>query len=189
MTLQTTEVDSSAPTINDKKAKIAALYEKHKPILNQLGVVERNFIPKLPYPVEGENVLGFFPSEISRGVDIYIEFATPDYDQYDDERKLWLLSNNPNYDKDYQRTSTDPNKFRYLVPISELEEITVATADVKIEKKAAPKAVQAELPLDDQEDAPFTDFTIRDHIAIEKGIPVSNKPWLNELVTKQLKHD
>jgi len=32
------------------------------------------------------------------------------------------------------------------------------------------------------DDAPYSDMTIRDYIAIHTGKPVSNKGWLNELI-------
>lgn len=47
---------------------------------------------------------------------------------------------------------------------------------------APPKQVKPQLP----EDAPYNEMTIRDYIAIHTGKPVSNKPWLNQLLTQDL---
>jgi len=35
------------------------------------------------------------------------------------------------------------------------------------------------------EDAPYSEMTIRDYFAIHSGLPVSTKPWLNELVKRK----
>ena len=48
-------------------------------------------------------------------------------------------------------------------------------------KKAPSQPVTSNTP-QMYEDAPYSEMTIRDYMAIQTGKPVSNKAWLNELV-------
>ena len=179
MTLNTVDIDAQKKKIEEKRRKINGLYLYHKSVLDILGVHEKQFIPKLPYAdSRGEMVVGLFLSEINRGTDIYIEFADPDYnvDQYD--RKLYKYVHNPHFADEYERVV--PNE-RYLVPVMELDEVLPNLKPLKKDEE-----VQGDLFSGGETDLPFSEMTIRDYMAIHTGAPVSNKPWLNELVTKHI---
>lgn len=174
-----------------KKAKITALYAKHKPLLDALGVVNPKFIPKMAYVPHGgsELVIALFPSEISGGEDIYTEFVSSDYDPEQEDRTLWKWEYNEFYDEEYERTAPHPvsGHCRYLIPAAEL--IKVAEAHGKVEKKeeVATKEESTinfnEWPVTDGDD-PIGTMTIRDKCAIDWKKPVSSKAWLNELIVK-----
>ena len=73
---------------------------------------------------------------------------------------------------------------RYLVPVEELKVIKRYSPEAMIttEKEVKLKpALDFSLP-NPETDPPFNEMTIRDLAAIMLGKPVSNKPWLNDII-------
>jgi hypothetical protein len=130
------------------------------------------FVPKMAYRPTGKNELfiSFFPSELKKGVDLYVEFTSREFVPEDPNRKLYKWKFNPHYEQEYEKTSQDTD-FRYLVPVQEL---TVINTVSKV-------AIEFELP-DPDTDLPIDQLTIRDLTAILLKKPVSRKKWLNEII-------
>lgn len=130
------------------------------------------FVPKMAYKPSGKNELfiSFFPSELKKGVDLYVEFTSREFLPEDPNRKLYKWKFNPHYEQEYEKTSQDTD-FRYLVPVQEL---TVINTVSKV-------AMEFELP-DPDTDLPIDQLTIRDLTAILLKKPVSRKKWLNEII-------
>ena len=173
-----------------KREKVADLLEKHKPLLKRIGAENLKFIPKMAYPDAGELVIGFYPSEINGGSDVFTEFVSREYEPEDPERRLFRWVFNPEYVTEYAQTDPHPTTgdVRYLIPIDEL--IDVADVYHKEKEKADKESGQTmTLDLKDAPDAnsdqPYDQMSMRDYAAIKWKKPVSHKGWLNELIIKQ----
>ena len=170
-------------TPEEKRERLKKLREHQQPLLDAIGVSDAYYIPKMAYrPIgKSEIYVSFFPSEFSRGVDVYTEFASRDYIPEDLERRLYRWDYNAHYDEEYEKTEPgESGQFRYLVPVSEL-------VLIKYPEKTpeAPKKVRTNIEfdlMDPNTDAPFDQLTIRDLAAILLKKPVSNKDWLNKLI-------
>jgi len=161
-------------TGEEKKLKVAALREKHQPVFEALGIPNALFYPKLAYrPSDKDDYyMAFFPSEFRKNEDIYTEFVSSMCESEDETRTLWKWTFNPHWDEEYEFIETAPS--RYLVPVNEFK---------KVQMPETPKSKQLSFDdLEDMVDAPLTDLTIRDLIAILHRTPVSNKNWVNNLL-------
>jgi hypothetical protein len=162
-------------TGEEKKMKVAALREKHQPVFEALDIPNAIFYPKLAYRPsdKDEYYMAFFPSEFRKCEDIYTEYVSIKCESEDEARTLWKWRFNPHWEEEYEYIDAAPA--RYLVPVSELVKVSLP------EKKK----ISHQLSIDDMvttEDAPITELTIRDLVAILHKTPVSNKPWLNNLI-------
>jgi len=188
----------STKNISGRRNQVAELKKKHESLFESKGIENAKFIPKMAYiPTGGtDRIIAFFPSEIQGGEDIYTEFVSNVNVPEDPERTLWKWPFNPEYDTEYQKSEPHPatGHVRYLVPVDELMSVADPAPKKVIPKKQPTKAEpkQPELnfidpvaDLEAQTDAPINQMTIKDKAAIEWKLPVSDKPWLNELITKQ----
>ena len=143
------------------------------------------FIPKCAYIPRGMSELhiGFFASEVKKGMDIYTEFTSIDLEPEDSERTLYKWRFNPHYDEEYEKTEPAANgHFRYLVPVSELVKIEIEQQEIGGQAGLFPDFDEI---MDPDTDAPISQMTIRDLAAILMSRPVSNKKWLNDLIDKR----
>lgn len=187
MGLSTKSTDAGSNRVFDRKAKIAQLREKHEDLFDLEGVGKNaKFLPKMAYiPRTGmERSISLFSSEISSGEDIYTEFVSSEYEPEDTERRLWKWPYNPHWEQEYQKTEPHPatGHCRYLIPVEEL--IDVQALHKEKVKDHSEFLNFEDLP-DPDDDAPLNKMTMRDKCAIEWKLPVSRKPWLNELINQQ----
>jgi hypothetical protein len=160
----------------DRKEKLKKLREFHQKTLNELGVPDAIFIPKMAYTPTGKSELfiGFFNNEISKGQDIFTEFCSRDNDPEYEDRGLYRWKYNSHFEEEYEKTAPNSTgSVRYLVPVSELIKVKSYTQS------------ESEVPfniMDPDSDAPMDQMTLRDYAAIHLGKPVSMKPWLNEII-------
>ena len=171
----------------DKREKLRKLREFHQETFNELDTPNALFIPKMAYRPYGKTDLhiGFFASEISKGEDVYVEFCSKENVPEDPLRRLYKWRFNPHFEEEYEKT--EPNgitgNVRYLVPVDEL---TV----VKAAEEVKPTAIRTkDISFDDfsnaDTDLPIDQLTIRDLAAILLQRPVSNKKWLNQLISNK----
>jgi hypothetical protein len=173
---------STSDKPEDKREKLKKLREFHQPALDALGVSDAVFLPKMAYRPYGKNDLhiAFFASEISKGEDVYTEFASKELVPEDPERKLYKWRFNPHFEEEYEKTDPNPTTghVRYLVPV---EELTIIKAP---EKPANLDNLDLREIPDASDDLPMDQMTIRDYAAVHSWKPVSRKKWLNDLITK-----
>jgi hypothetical protein len=166
----------------DKREKLRKLREFHQPTLTSLGVIDATFLPKMAYIPYGktEKHIAFFHSEISKGVDIFVEFCSKDNDPEFEDRGLYRWRFNPHFEEEYEKT--EPNittgHCRYLVPVAEL-------VKVKVYNSGDGKQDISFDIADPDQDLPMDQMTIRDLAAILLKKPVSMKPWLNNIIKSQ----
>lgn len=153
------------------KQKIATLRERHEKDFEKLGVIDALYIPKMIFG-EPPKLL-FFRSELEFKKDIYTERVSQDYDVLDVERTLYVWKHNSNY-KDELETKAYGDDVMYYIPFTEFSQVSINK-----------EAEKFEIP-NPNDDAPFSEFMIRDFAAIMWKKPVSQKRWLNDLV-KQIK--
>jgi hypothetical protein len=176
----------------DRREKLAKMREYHQDYFDAAGVPRAYFYPKLAYRPEGKDELycGFFPSEMEKETDVYLEFASSKYDPEDPERNLYVWKFNPHYETEYEKTAPGANGVvRYLVPVAELRKINKAEllSDKTSEQNAeSPKNI-ADISInigDPELDCPMNAMTVRDLAAILLRQPVSQKKWLNDIINQ-----
>ena len=177
---------TEGPPVIDKKAKIAQLRVKHEALLKRaVPDGSARFIPKLMYKPAGgtEYVIAVFPSELEHGGDFYVEFATSDFETQEDG-KLWKWTFNKHYAVEYDKTDTARPAWRYLIPVEELVDVAELYPELKKTKKLSLNSTTNVDPTASIQDDPIADMTIRDKYAIHWNKAVSQKAWLNKLITE-----
>jgi hypothetical protein len=169
----------------DKREKLRKLREFHQPTLDSIGESNAIFIPKMAYKPYGKTEvhISFFPSEISRGEDLFVEFTSRDLVPEDPDRRLYRWRFNPHFEEEYEKTepTASTGHIRYLIPVEELEIIK----SYNTEEQPKPKEAEISFDLPDATtDLPIDQLTIRDLASILLASPVSHKQWLNEIINK-----
>lgn len=160
--------------------------EFHQPTFNSLRIEDPLFIPKLFYKPAGkqEKCIAFFASEISKGQDIYTEFADQEFVPQDPDRRLYKWRFNPNYMEEYDVSETN-GSIRYFIPVSELILVKSNSVDVLVEQKGLGSQATLDLKVSPTiTDIPLMEATLRDFAAIMLQKPVSTKEWLNDIIKK-----
>lgn len=207
-----------------KKKDIKEITAEFKPYWEQLfvdsGIHNPAFHAKLCYQAsEFEAVDGrksecvrFFPSELSRNQDLFIEL----FDWFDKPyetgyRNLYRLKNKPDWktapnfcvEVSLRRDGTPLPTPTYAVRLADLElisrnrietaypELTNTSTDVEENsqptldlefEKVDMAAFNEEQPFTEKEDNHYAQMTIRDIYCIVNNVPLSNKKWLNTLI-------
>lgn len=167
----------------DKKANLKKLREFHTATINELGVSHFFLLGKMSYLDKGKKVISFFHSEISKGQDIFVEFTNrynvPEFP----DRTLYRWRFNPHFEEEYEKTDPHPvtGHIRYLVPTEELTYVKAPESTTSAPVVEPIEPIEFEL-VDANTDLPLDQLTIRDLAAIMLKRPVSQKPWLNEII-------
>lgn len=169
----------------DKRDRLKKLREYHQKTLDAIGVSDALFIPKMAYRPYGktEQHIAFFASEINKGEDVYVEFTSKELVPEDPERRLYKWRFNPHFEEEYDKTEPHPvtGHIRYLVPTEELTYVKAPENEASAPVVEPIEPIEFEL-VDANTDLPLDQLTIRDLAAIMLKRPVSQKPWLNEII-------
>lgn len=180
-------------TTDDRKEKVALLRLHHQPVFEALNISSATFIPKMAHFVSGlrGKHMGFFESELSHGNDVYTEMINRSWDSEDSTRTLYKYRSNPHFRDELATSDPDKNgNVRYFVPMDELEIVEAPIHKPKRKKKVG--KIQTRKPDtninvsesgDESEDFPMNEMTCKDYIAVHTGMPVSEKQWINDIVT------
>jgi len=169
-----------------KKQKLEDVRDYHQSLINNLGISRTDFNMKMPfYDKQARLVVGIFASEFKKEKGFYFELITRDLEPADPNRTVYRIPYNSSFEEEYEINE----KGSYLVPLEELRSIDAQSVAINGEsallETAKPQnikpvtAYKAPAPM---EDAPYSEMTIRDFMAITTGRPVSAKIWLNELI-------
>ena len=122
MSISTTEKSKKTDLYRER---MATLREFHQTTLDHIGESSAYFYPKMAYKPMGleETCVGFFPSELRKGTDIYTEFVSREYESEDHERTLWKYEFNPHWEEEYPKGETSTGSEIYYVPVNELVKI------------------------------------------------------------------
>lgn len=161
----------------NKNEKIKELRRYQESLMyKDSGCSDSIYIPKMAFTSAGqETLMMFFESELSMEKDIYTECVSRDYAPEDEERTLYKFKHNPFFKEEYQKKETKTGVEAYLVPISELLNISKKQKSEDLEKAKNFKLLTP--PKSNTEK-----MTIKDYCAIHWKLPVSDKEWLNNLI-------
>lgn len=187
---------------NDRKAK--EMRRTYQAYFDSIGEPDALFIPKPPYFVKDssnpdQKSVTFWESELKKERDVYIEFCNFDNDRVDETLTLYRWNYNPYWrdESEGYETTTVAGYPKYIVPISELQrigdindwgELEATTSSqgtlfsVSKEHPVAVSAVNAIKESDDL-DTLITAFTMRDLLAVMYRKPMSDKIWLNSVIS------
>jgi len=202
MTFNSENAGAKKKSFNDLTIEF---YPFWKPLFEKIGESNPAFKSKLCYNsaefiVEGEKqpAIRFFQSELNSGHDMYIELCNWDYNFYEPMfRKLYKLKADPTWEtqSDKYVQSNNARHVTYAVKLADLElvnetSITKATPQFEEEKEASSKAESTHSMEEEdysdlyreKEDAHPTTMTMRDKYCMIQNVPLTNKPWLNDLI-------
>lgn len=180
----------------DRSTAISTLKRRHDATFTKLGVHSPYFALKLPYSRKGKSecVVGFFPSELSAGDDIYVELTDVDFNPIYSEPVLYKLRYNPFFKTEYEFVAPDPSKTksseRYLVNFAELELVSGNPKEHPLSGRTTSSVptmssvVVTSTPVTELADCHHNDLTGRDWACIHLKVAESGKKWLNELIIK-----
>lgn len=184
--LQPDAIDKYGNPKEWKKLKLDQIRDYHAPLIRALGISPLDFNMKMPfYDRQGRQVVGVFGSEFKKDKGFYFELVTRELDPLDSERKVYRIARNDNHEEEYEMNE----KGSFLVPVDELRVINPVSqpqADTKPEPSQPAQVFSSKPQESVEKDAPYSEMTIRDYMAIQTGKPVSLKPWLNELLHSKL---
>tara|TARA_Y100000385_G_scaffold159122_1_gene165003 strand:+ start:1218 stop:1814 length:597 start_codon:yes stop_codon:yes gene_type:complete len=198
MSINTKDLTKNKKISNREKKE--SLKEKHQPLFHKEKMADLcgdtpKFIPRMAYMKDGELIIGFYQREIYGGTDIYTEFVSRDYEPEDTERRLYKWIYNPEYATEYKLS--DAHKATgdrmVLIPVDEL--INVDEYHIELEKQQKEEETSKEeeqVPFTlgkEDADIPYDSMTIRDYCAIKWKKPVSQRGWLNSLITNTFKNE
>lgn len=173
---------------SDRRDKIAKIREHHQPYFDAAGIPKAYFYPKLAYRPDDKDELycGFFFSEMIKATDVYIEFASFNFETQDPDRTLYVWKFNPHYEEEYEKTAPSANgAVRYLIPVAELKKVDKSAVLNKKPTIETKSIADVNVNIGDPElDCPINAMTVRDLAAILLRRPVSQKKWLNEIVSQ-----
>tara|TARA_R100001463_G_scaffold91025_3_gene145710 strand:- start:4416 stop:4919 length:504 start_codon:yes stop_codon:yes gene_type:complete len=158
-------------TPSERKEKVGKLREEHEDYFQTIGNIKALYIPKMAYRPSGKDELfvSFFPSELEKGIDIYTEFVSINYESEDPKRTLYLHKYNAHWKEEYELITSNSGFERHLIPVSELQIINDVT-DRREESKSIFNL--EELPNPDDQKDPMVKALNRIALALEK---IANK--------------
>lgn len=175
-------------TNDENRALRAKFIENATSLLTKYAIPIETFVPKAIFEDNGEKYIKVYPTEASKGLDLYIELVTMNYEPVLSEtgaREIRKWKYNPHY-KDEYKNQVLMTVDVYLIPIAELLIITNETGSIPAKtENLQTKNIQTLSTVKGRSltsDAKFSDMTLRDFFAILHKKPVSSKPWLNNLI-------
>lgn len=186
-----------------------------EPLFENMGIAKPWFYAKLGYNgvefgTPKVECVRFWPSELDSGEDLYVELFNWDQNYYHgDKRTLYRLVGNKNWEKETSKyakvESSSLSTATYAVRISDLEIVNTSSAknikaeivsvttntykfsSVSIDSDAV-NIINTEFdPAFDETDANMSKMTMKDHYCITHNVPMSDKPWLNQLILNSRK--
>ena len=181
---------------DEKKAyrqkKLKEMHEYNDQLIKDLGISKTDFNMKKAFTRNGNIVVGIFENEFKKSKGFYFELIDSNIEPDDPARTVYRLAPTEFYADEYEMDEYG----KFLVPIEQLRIVNRESA--VISKGSASTSsdrvlkdeptVKTTIPLFTSsnhlkvDDAPFSEMTIRDYLAIHTGKPVSTKTWLNELI-------
>jgi len=180
-----------------KKGKLDAIRNYHFDLIKDLGISPYDFnMKKAFYDNRGIQVVGIFASEFLKEKGFFFELISSDLDPIDPQRKVYRVPYCGSFEEEYELNP----KNSYNVPLEELRVVnpqsvaisksSAVTSSDKVLAKEAPAAPvierwKTDTTNNNNDDAPYSELTIRDYYAIHSNQPVSNKDWLNNLIIRK----
>ena len=166
---------------SERKAKIKELYKEHAEYFRLNDIVDPIYIPKMAYRHgdKDEKFIALFASELEHTNDMYTEFVSKEYESEDPKRTLYKINYNPHWLEEYEISTSSSGFKRHMIPIAELKVINDITS------RNAPKITEVKdfgLMNPDQ-DCTLSNVTLKDIAALWFKQPISDKKWLNKIIS------
>jgi len=179
-----------------RQKKLKEMHDYNESLIKDLGISKTDFNMKKAFTRNGVIVVGIFENEFKKSKGFYFELINSDIEPDDPARTVYRLSPTEFYADEFEMDEYG----KFLVPVEQLRivnrqsaAISKASASTSSDRvlKDEPTLkttipVKPPLPFAESQlkvdDAPFSEMTIRDYLAIHTGKPVSTKSWLNELI-------
>jgi len=160
----------------EKKIKVEAARQYHNDLLVANGLVSTDFNFKYPFTSNNTKIVALFPNEFKKKNGFYMEFCDSNLNPTDPERTVYKIGPIENYEDVYELLPAGT----YAVPLEELDvvkkEVKQRVQDFKVDFDT----------LAEVKDDNITNMTITDFAAIMWMKPVSQKNWLNNLISQNL---
>jgi len=193
-------------SVNEQTEDFRPFWE---PLFSEMGIANPIFFAKLCYNSNdfpgGGAVVRVYAEQISKGQDMYVEFFNWEDTHYNGVRALYKFKNNPNWREDTDSYVEVTKKgdgtpmptpsyiFKFSsfelvksVEITALSPISTGTPVAKPSKKEL-DVLEEEITSGEKDDNHYAQMTIRDIYAIVQNTPISNKKWLNKIITENRK--
>jgi hypothetical protein len=182
-----------------RQLKRTEMLNHNRDFIKDIKIEDGDFNMKYPFTKNGQIVVSCFVNEFLKPKGYYFELIDNNLNPSDPERTIYRLPHTVDFKNkyEYDTGSKDYNP-KYLVPLSQLPKVNRQSATILKENYIKQFDHMDESILDsfiafedeinqaksifDDVDAPCSDMTIRDYIAIHTGKPVSKKEWINDLV-------
>jgi hypothetical protein len=178
-----------------RQKKLKEMHDYNEDLIKDLAISKSDFNMKKAFTRNGVIVVGIFENEFKKPKGFYFELINSDIEPDDPARTVYRLSPTEFYADEFEMDEYG----KFLVPVEQLRIVnrhsaaisksSAATSSDRVlkdepvlrttMKPPLPFAESNQLKVDD---APYSEMTIRDYLAIHTGKPVSTKSWLNELV-------
>lgn len=181
----------------------------HLGIPNPLFTAKLCYMGK-EFPSDGPRVpvVRLFPSELNAGQNFFTELFDWDQNHYDPmNRQLYRLKSNPNWKSEphkYVEAVSEKSNTTYIIRLSDFELVNSTSVTSAFPEFAKPKGkapmvtsagtfntegmddpfIEDLFSSIDKEDDHYSKMTIRDLYCVMQNVPMSNKNWLNRLITK-----
>lgn len=152
----------------------------HQSKFDLLKVTAAHFYPKVVFNWKGTDCIAMFERELCSPA-FYTELVNEVYHSLDTTKRTMYVWRGSEEKKAEYYCNQTPNFTQWFVPKDELEEINVTSAAIA----SAPVAQSLdEIVLDGtKDDVNFHQATLRDMYAIIQNKPVSNRAWVNKMIT------
>lgn len=200
--MTTREINKRKKQIMDRKSQVAEWFKYHKDrFFKNTKVDNYNYVPKLVFSRKNsEPMMSFFQSELEFE---YVFTEPEDRETGVNNKQRLLYRFAPDLLENVESFTTSTGSIRYEIPLSKMELVYDDANIIEPVKASSKKAVSNSAPynsLEDmeqqlkenlegkpkkrisKEDEAFSKMTIKDYFAIHHLKPVSDKPWLNQLI-------
>lgn len=193
--MYTTKETATVPSSN-RKEMLEKCRDYHQPMLDLLNAKPVQFTIKPGfYTPNAIRMIGLYPEDINRGLDLFIELVTRENQPSEPDRPLFRWKYNPHAMEEYELGS----KGSYLIPVEELEKINpielTALGEGVLDKVSSKKPAEkkpltlsltsvapAAAPSTDLLDTPFGDLSVKEAAAIIWRLPISGNPKIDQFI-------
>lgn len=191
----TTKETATVPSSN-RKEMLEKCRDYHQPMLDLLNAKPIQFTIKPGfYTPSAVRMIGLYPEDINRGLDLFIELVTRENQPSEPDRPLFRWKYNPHAMEEYELGS----KGSYLIPVEELEKINpielTALGEAVLDKVSTKKPAEKK-PLSlslsstpnsvvetkDLLDLPFANLSTKEAAAIIWRLPISGNPKIDQFI-------
>lgn len=193
--MYTTKETATVPSSN-RKEMLEKCRDYHQPMLDLLNAKPVQFTIKPGfYTPNAIRMIGLYPEDINRGLDLFIELVTRENQPSEPDRPLFRWKYNPHAMEEYELGS----KGSYLIPVEELEKINpielTALGEGVLDKVSSKKPAEkkpltlsltsvapAAAPSTDLLDTPFGDLSVKEAAAIIWRLPISGNAKIDQFI-------